>query len=843
MFNFDNQLKQAVPTSVLKTDQQIKNLRKNITQQTKFKYGSKKISFNVKTRSEYWDEIEKNYKDNKNVLDYYLINEVKKILDGSFDTTTEASESILNSSISPVLATTLIMLNESLFKCKTFYDYVYNDKHQVYAYTHWNGKSFSGDNSQVSLTINKPFNNEKEEYKRILPGYANIDIMKTYSGFQVLSKSYDNLNMELKPENAIVVPSKFLGSYNIESDRFQRIFKNNPNISESTTSTVEDISDLTDINGLPLELVNKYPEIDSYLYADGLFKKLKDSPLNSQSYQISVLRGGYGFGPLLISNFLKAQDFSLERITDLVSGLLIATDSGMTLIDAIKGIQEWRGVNSDTDISALFDGSTNIEILKFIEYLGSMFFTTILASSLKDNSLFNIPLTSGDRRLYDIGYLMGSNYSALLQMFKNGIKNKLWLQDSTEIFSFEIPCVLYGTTPTSGLFKTGDYVKNYSDSLLLGSEPMDSAFKISSVLEKEKGLVNYIIPQSGYSIFDFVTRGLNKTIIDDVLKNVERLVNDLYIGDKSEYDFKLKKKQDISNIYDFIPIDYNIAPRTQTKDLDPNYATCLYSSKSTTGSIIPPSEFSRISSSFEDKQDVLIGDKIIYFIDATKGFKFGLKSVYVYSSGEIKNDGYCLVDPETGKKFYVITSTADTECSTYDDKFEISTTKVTFTESYPKICDCFDVETKELYKFEICYDKDKTKYTIAELPTKPVTEITDPTIAYNGLYLTSSSSVYDALQTLSLNGVNVFGQITALLNTCGFNPLYLLIETGKTDEEKVKTFINRLALCVMKISAINAFCTSYALDLISIQDTTKSFYEIYKSYIGDYVDVKQEIRS
>lgn len=841
MFNFDTQ--KTFQISGIKTDQQIKNLRKNINQQTKFKFGSKKISFNVKSRSEYWDEIEKGYKDNKNVLDYYLVNEVKKILDGSFDTTSNVSDSVLNNSVSPVLATTLIMLNESLFKCKIFYDYVYNDKHQVYAYTHWNGKSFSGENSQVSLTINKPFSNETEEYKRILPGYSKIDIMKTYTGFQVLSKSYDDLNTELKPANAFVVPSKFLSSYNIETDRFQRIFKNNPNISESTTSTVEDISDLTDINGLPLELLNKYPEIDSYLYADGLFKKLKDSPLNSQSYQISVLRGGYGFGPLLISNFLKAKDFSLERITDLVSGLLIATDSGMTLIDAIKGIQEWRGVNSDTDISALFDGSTDIEILKFIEYLGSMFFTTILASSLKDNSLFNIPLTAGDKKLYDIGYLLGSNYSAFLQMFKNGIKNKLWLQDSTEIFSFEIPCVLYGTTPTSGLFKTGDYVKNYSDSLLISSEPMDSAFKISSVLEKEKGLTNYIIPQPGYSIFDFVSRGLNKTIIDDVLKNVEKLVDDLYIGDKSEYDFKLKKKQDISNIYDFIPIDYNIAPRTQTKDLDPNYATCLYSSKSTTGTIIPPSEFSRISSGFEDKQNVLIGNVMIYFIDATKGFKFGLKSVYVYSSGEIKNDGYCLVDPETGKKFSVITSTADTECSTYDDKFEISTTKVTFSESYPKTCKCFDVETKELYKFEICYFNDKTKYTITELPTKPVTEITDPTIAYNSLYLSSPSSVYDALQTLSLNGINVFGQVTALLNTCGFNPLYLLTETGKTDEEKISTFINKLALCVMKISAINAFCTSYALDLISIQDTTKSFYEIYKSYIGDYVEIKQEIRS
>lgn len=839
MFNSSIQIKQL--PSNLKSDQQIKNLRKNILQQTNFKYGSKKISFNVKSRSEYWDELEKNYNDNKNVMDYYLINEVKKILDGTYDTSSSQADTILNSPISPVLATTLIMLNESLFKCKIFYDYLYNDKHQVYASTHWNGKSFSGDNAQVSLTIDNPFDQEKEEYKRILPGYGNIDIMKLYQGYQVLSKSYTKLDTELKPGNVSTVYSKYFGSYNIDTGRFQRIFKTKPDISSSTTSTVEDISDLLDINKKPVELLNKYPEIDSYYYADGLFKRLKESPYNSQSYQISVLRGSYGFGPLIISSFLKAKDFTMSKITDIISGLLIATDSGMILIDAIKGIQEWRGINTDSDISALFEGTTDIQILKFLEYIGAMFFTTILGSSLKDTSLFNIPLTSKDRKLYDIGYLMGSNYSAFIDLFKNGIKNKVWLQDSTEIFSFEIPCVLYGTTPTSGLFKTGDYVKNFSDSLLLGSEPMDTSFKISKVLEREKELSNYIIPQSGYSIFDFVTRGLNKTIIDNVLKNVEYLISDFYLSSNSEYNYKLKKKQDISNIYDYIPVDYNVAPRTTSDILDPNYATCLYSSKSTTGTIIPPSDLTRISSETEENPSVLIGDEKIYLIDESRGYKFATSLLYLDSNNKLKTDGYYLIDSVTGKKFVVLHSDIATDCATYDDTLAVSTTQK-FSEDYPKSCRCFDIQTKEIYDFTICYYPEVAKYKIVDLQTKPETEIIDSTSAYNSLYLTSPSSVFDIVQTLSLNGINVFGQITALLNSCGFNPLYLLTETEKSEDEKLKVFIDRLALCVLKISAINSFCTSYSLDLLSLSDTTKSFYEIYKSYIGDYVEVKQEIR-
>ena len=56
-------------------------------------------------------------------------------------------------------------------------------------------------------------------------------------------------------------------------------------------------------------------------------------------------------------------------------------------------------------------------------------------------------------------------------------------------------------------------------------------------------------------------------------------------------------------------------------------------------------------------------------------------------------------------------------------------------------------------------------------------------------------------------------------------------------------YINRFALCILKLSVINSFCTSYSIDLQSLPDSTKSFYNIYKSYLGDFIDIKQEIQN
>ena len=381
-----------------------------------------------------------------------------------------------------MLATTLIILNKTIFQCKIFSDYLENDENQVYAYTHWNGKNFNTDKN--SLIIDDPFGHATEKYKRILPGYSKINVMNFYKGYQIYMSDY-SLTTEINDTYAAVSnEAKYWGSYHIDTKRFQRIFSTKPDI-KNCSGTIENAT-VKDSSNSPVITLNMHPELDSYLYADGLFKKLKDSPYNSQSYQISVLRGGYGFGPINIAYFLKAKEFDIEKITDIIFGLLIAEDSEMLLIDAIKGIREWRLNSNDNDINIIFNSLSDIKILRYIEFIGSIFFTSILGSSLKEKPLINIPITADKRKAYDIGYLIGDNYEVFVQMFKNGIKDKIWLKDNTEIFSFEVPCVLYSVEPTNGIFKINDYVKNYSDSLLLGSEPLDYSFNVSTILEKEK---------------------------------------------------------------------------------------------------------------------------------------------------------------------------------------------------------------------------------------------------------------------------------------------------------------------------------------------------------------------
>ena len=69
----------------------------------------------------------------------------------------------------------------------------------------------------------------------------------------------------------------------------------------------------------------------------------------------------------------------------------------------------------------------------------------------------------------------------------------------------------------------------------------------------------------------------------------------------------------------------------------------------------------------------------------------------------------------------------------------------------------------------------------------------------------------------------------------------------KTEEDELYNnminFLNRFSLCILKLSTVNAFCTSYSIDLLSLPDSVRSFYDIYKSYLGDFIEIKQEIQN
>ena len=890
MFNFKDQYNKV---SQKQCSNSVKNLRKELPKQSPFRYGSKKISFNVKNRSDYWDDIEKVYVNEQARIDSIIGNVLQNLMNGK-DTDYDIADSVMYSPVSPVLATTLIMLNKALFQCKTFSDYMESDEAQVYAYTHWNGKNFV--TNPTALVIDNPFGNETEKYKKILPGYNNIDVMKFYKGYQVYVTDYSSNSPVSSTTAAVSNDSKYWGSYHIDTKRFQRVFATKPDLDRVESGSIVSNVTFKDSEGMEVETLNMHPELDSYLYADGIFKKLMDSPYNSQSYQISVLRGGYGFGPINIACFLKAKEFDIERITDIISGLLIAEDSGMPLIDAIRGIQEWRISVHDTDIDTIFDSLSDIRILRYIEYIGSIFFTAILGSSLKEKPLINIPLTSAERKIYDVGYLMGHNYDIFVQMFKNGIKNKIWLKDSTEIFSFEVPCVLYGTEPTNGIFKIGDYVKNYSDSLLLGSEPLDYAFNVSSILEKEKALTDYIIPAKGYTIFDFVTKGLNNCLITEVLQNIDEFTfyrKFFLSSDNSSY--AEHRGADIELISSRISIDCMICPRNKRviKEIeikDPDNASLTYNVNNAdyyaSGNAVDTNKC-RVNFSVQDNTwnnmreygsanyNVPSGSVIIFannnvpiFIDGERGDTYtnlqtlmlrcdsptynGLSSfkdnAYYIEEGYyflIQNIRYTVIE-----KTPVIAAGEGTQYFNMETVSGSNTGRIISFKKEKKVLNVICKVVDEFGKFHKLsftikiQDSDNPKYPL-------IGQSVYPNEYYGDLEVFSKCCMTerhkDYIHFNSICSSNIQGAIIKLFQRCGF--FFHVINhnyTGgllDTQEHLTYSFINRFALCILKLSVINAFCTSYSIDLQSLPDSVRSFYDIYKSYLGDFIEIKQEIQN
>ena len=904
MFNFKDQ---QIKITQSQTSNSVKNLRKELPKQSPFRYGSKKISFNVKNRSEYWDDIEKVYVNEQARIDSIIGNVLQNLMNGK-DTDYDIADSVMYSPVSPVLATTLVMLNKALFQCKTFSDYMDSDEAQVYAYTHWNGKNFV--TNPTALVIDNPFGNETEKYMKILPGYSKISVMNFYKGYQVYVTDYSSTSPVSSSTAAVSKDPIFWGSYHIDTKRFQRVFATKPDLDRVESGSIVSNVTFKDSEGMDVETLNMHPELDSYLYADGIFKKLMDSPYNSQSYQISVLRGGYGFGPINIACFLKAKEFDIERITDIISGLLIAEDSGMPLIDAIRGIQEWRISVHDTDIDTIFDSLSDIRILRYIEYIGSIFFTAILGSSLKEKPLINIPLTSVERKIYDVGYLMGHNYDIFVQMFKNGIKNKIWLKDSTEIFSFEVPCVLYGTEPTTGIFKIGDYVKNYSDSLLLGSEPLDYAFNVSSILEKEKALTGYILPQKGYTIFDFVTKGLNKCLITEIIKNVN------YYDTSSKYSLNNIDNSAVGCysgelwelIYFNISSDFLIAPRLELKDnnynrtmneltlaIDKNKCRVRFENWGSTNKLIaqyPESKYqdqslpyiifngnfqlfeiignNEISGScvtnFVISCDISADSKISIYMGFNKeDYRFyNNYKLYEVINPIIKDFDSYVAELHNGNQQLYNKDTKQNVLKYILDNFDsknITSLDITLK----------DVRTNQLKQFKLkswgeallfYRDHNSVGYALHSNVFNLNKKMSDTVNNKNSdLYDTKTipTMIYEYGEVFSRKSDTI---IAALVNNCVRDLIYecsgyqfdnftknsynysgVSTNSIETVKLQVENNINSLSLCFLKLSVINAFCMSYSIDLLSLPDSVRSFYDIYKSYLGDFIEIKQEIQN
>ena len=63
----------------------------------------------------------------------------------------------------------------------------------------------------------------------------------------------------------------------------------------------------------------------------------------------------------------------------------------------------------------------------------------------------------------------------------------------------------------------------------------------------------------------------------------------------------------------------------------------------------------------------------------------------------------------------------------------------------------------------------------------------------------------------------------------------------KSNDEKypIYNFLNRFALCILKLCFINILYTSYSLDSLIDIETKTEFYNILSNYFTDFIDISQ----
>lgn len=892
MFNFT--FRRGTQTQKIQTAKNTKNspinLKKTIST-SNFVYGSKKIAFNVKSREDYWKEIENILDSNQDIFELFIVNKINEIMQIENDESEEnIYEDLIYKPVSAPLAICLLLLNQDYFKSKIFNEYLNSEKHQVYAYTHWNGQSFS--NNTDKLEVENPFSLEGEEYKQILPGYKNIHSMKFYKGSQILkTKTSDQYK---------TTPIKYYGSYNLDLDKFQRIYKDDLDSEISSGASIKDFNTIDNRT----ETLNKYPELDSYLYADGVFKKLKESPYNSQTYQISILRGGYGFGPLNISYFLKIMDFDSSKLTDIILSLLLSADSGMILGDAIKGLREWRGSINDSSVFSFIDSETysDIQILKILEYAGTLFLMLILGSQLKDQSSFKLSFDIYDSKLLSLGSIMGNSFEFLTNVLKKvlaeNLKTKLDkpILNDLEVFSFEVPCVMKkdGKTTTKGTFNMMDYNKNFSD-MIFDNEPMETLFNIKKIIDKEKQLTDYIIPNDGYSIYDFITKGLNKCFTDQVIKNIHNFTDTTkrYISTSNDF-YCEAQSSDIDLISPYLSSDLLIVPRKDRKIENVNelgkVETALYTSldskvdstKCRLTFNIGDNSWNSIGQLQESKFSLPIYTFLIVPPQGTAYFKIdGIKTVSPTLNLLVLKYDY---DPKKERRFYNIRIEAGSEFyvnnikytvikdKILDDRFSIddhlhlnytepgkTLAKFGDTNNYFGYFSIQDIDTVDEFgiyhnlsieQFMIISNKQKAgDGGNAALPLLNTAHIKYSNEIYGLEYLNQRSMTernFAINKTSNLKIINVQDKIYQLFQECGFFfdlesfNMSTILRYKKVDQSyPIYRFIDSFALCILKLSFINSFFISYSLDMLQLEDSQKEFYNILTDYLSDFLKVKQ----
>ena len=694
---------------------------KSMVNSSPFVYGAKKITFSVKQRETFWQPyfgLRNGQIERALILDYVM--------------SEKKPQNILDKPISPVLALTLLLLENDVFKTNGL-------------------KKFLDTDNSVRVNVYDS-STKKEKYTQYLPGYLNIHAADVTVNDSTCKFEYD-------------------------------------------TSTGK-----------------------NYMIKDGVFKKLSGFPHGVKSSDIEVLRGAYGYGPACIGAFLNICKFKKEIIPDLICGILIAEDSGMTVGDAVDAVKQWTGFMPQDkyfDFSIIANLGT-FRILSILEEIGTYFLLSLLGHTFKKNIHFHFQLTPAERKAFEAGYLIGDVNSDLTRFARYIINNRLYLEKSIEVFSISTPCIMNtdGNVVDSHL-ELGDYKRDFYGLTLFENNPLLEALNIGKCLEDIKEL-NYLVnPLPGYTISELMNKNITGCFITEIVKSIK----------------DLSKERDASIMKQKISADLKIAPRASDTAFDYKYSNPLYRAESKLG----PSDIfinEVLTVAFNNPfNDTEIMSNIT---TTTKEIKHSLN---LSSSDALVNLILSNINNQE-VKFNVIgtniTSTAIPVDST-----------ITFSNIKDIIIPDFDFEygDQKIRLRAILMPKslngsiysDDIKLTCSTAPSVGVaskwnTQNLDILI-YSIPDLSLPTIIEKINKLLKDNNCTLEKQINSIC-TPGGN-----VKINDDTVDKITIALDKIGLAILRICLINAFCNSYSLDLSLQNDAMRRFYNIFIGYVRDYVDI------
>lgn len=746
---------------------------KQLVNKSPFVYGAKKTSFRVKRRKTFWEQVENTNQIVKQQL-------LKSIL---LDKNDPRREDITMKAVSPALALALILMNQGVVQSKTISDYVgdindTSDKRftpKVYAL---NKYTYDADGKRTVNTT--------ESYTPSLPQYYHIHSAWT---------SYGKV-----PEGSV---------------------------------------DVFRTDGLNTSLSQRQIDVRNYIWEQGFIKKIADNNYGNKNTDISYIRSGYGYGPVCISTFLKLAKYGKKMIPEIICGLLLCEDSGMPIKDAIQAVREF--LNPGNRYSALdisyFNGLSEVMILSIIEEIGTFFLLSLLGHCYKKNIHFVIPLsTTLERNIYEVGYIIGDTVSDLRNYLIYILQNKLYKQDSIEVFSITTPCVMTtdGTVSDSILETTFDS-KSFGDLSTIEDNPILSSFDISNCLYDIKEFDYMIQPRIGYTVSDFINKNL-------ALHYIDQLIN-MYNND----DITLISENVIkNNVYS----DYGMAPRVEetTGTLTFDYSKCtpIYDNEYYYGNDLLQklSDFKvevKLTSSIKNSDLKQLGekpDKIEDNVDSSKySITVNISDVDPNISSDMKTEitNYIKNVITTGNVVKYKYDELNTATDAIDQVISGTTYTITLSNTY----------LTTLQQNKIIVSSDKSVIFNNYIQDKQ--EISIKLFTHNGTSWSSNGTNDTQTLTFSISLINEFKTdikpkllINRLFrdNHCTLELYYKNIECSSSNDDKMEQlnyFFDVYGLAITRIIIINCLCNQQSF---YGSDMWRRFFKTFSGYLKNYVDIE-----